>query len=56
MSERVVAGLAKSRTQGRIGGRPTLDESIITKIRKRKSEGLSFCKIARELEVSRGTV
>jgi DNA invertase Pin-like site-specific DNA recombinase len=56
ISERVIAGLVKARTQGRIGGRLTLDESIIRKIRKRKSECLSICKIARELKVSRVTV
>jgi len=39
ISERVKAGLEKSRQQGRVGGRPTLDESKITKIRKLKDEG-----------------
>lgn len=56
ISERVVAGLAKARTQGRIGGRPTLDETIIMKIKKRKSEGMSICSIAKEMHISRGTV
>lgn len=56
ISERVVAGLAKARSQGRIGGRPTLDDAIITMIKKRKSEGLSICAIAKEMKVSRGTV
>lgn len=32
ISERVIAGLAKARTQGRIGGRPTLDSSKIERI------------------------
>jgi len=33
ISERVVAGLAKARIKGRVGGRPTLDETIIAKIK-----------------------
>jgi DNA invertase Pin-like site-specific DNA recombinase len=56
ISERVVAGLAKARTQGRVGGRPTLDETIIAKIKKRKSEGMNICAIAKEMKISRGTV
>jgi DNA invertase Pin-like site-specific DNA recombinase len=56
IGERVKAGLERSRQQGRVGGRPTLDESIIAKIKKRKSEGNSICAIAKELKVSRGTI
>lgn len=37
ISERVKAGLDKSRLQGRIGGRPTLDISKIERIRDMKS-------------------
>jgi DNA invertase Pin-like site-specific DNA recombinase len=55
-SERVLAGLARARQQGRIGGRPSLDESIISKIKKHKSEGMSISNIAQKLNVSRGTV
>ncbi|EFK96116.1 Resolvase-like protein [sediment metagenome] len=56
ISERVRAGLAKSRQQGRIGGRPTLDNSKIDKIRKMKSAGNSIMAISKELKISRGSV
>lgn len=56
ISERVRAGLAKSRQQGRLGGRPSLDESTVDKIKNLKSNGSSICSIARELKVSRGTI
>ncbi len=56
ISERVVAGLAKARTQGRIGGRPTLDEYKINKIKQLKSDGNSIVAIAKELKISRGSV
>lgn len=56
ISERVHAGLARARQQGRVGGRPTLDETIITKIKKLKSDGMSICAIAQKVKVSRGTV
>jgi len=56
ISERVKAGLAKSKLSGRVGGRPTIDTSIITKIKKHKSDGMSICAIAQELKISRGTV
>jgi DNA invertase Pin-like site-specific DNA recombinase len=56
ISERVVAGLAKARSQGRIGGRPTLEDSKIEKIRELKSTGKSILAISKELHVSRGTI
>jgi DNA invertase Pin-like site-specific DNA recombinase len=56
ISERVVAGLAKARTQGRVGGRPTLEAAKIEKIRKLKSAGMSILAISKELNVSRGSV
>jgi DNA invertase Pin-like site-specific DNA recombinase len=56
ISERVKAGLEKSRQQGRIGGRPSLDEATIDNIRNLKSNGSSICSIARELKLSRGTI
>jgi DNA invertase Pin-like site-specific DNA recombinase len=56
ISERVVAGLAKARSQGRIGGRPTLEDSKIEKIREMKSTGMSILAISKELKVSRGSV
>lgn len=56
ISERVHAGLARARQQGRIGGRPSLDDAIVDKIRNLKSEGSSICSIAQQLRVSRGTI
>lgn len=56
ISERVIAGLAKARTQGRVGGRPTLDSSKIEKIRDLKLAGMSILAISKELEISRGTI
>ena len=56
ISERVRAGLAKSRQQGRIGGRPALENSKIDKIRKMKSAGNSIMAISKELKISRGSV
>lgn len=56
ISERVKAGLERSRQQGRIGGRPALDESKISKIRKLRNNGISIIGIAKELKISRGTV
>lgn len=56
ISERVKAGLEKSRQQGRVGGRPTLDETKIRKIQKLKSSGMSIMGIAKELKISRGSV
>lgn len=56
ISERVKAGLAKSRALNRIGGRPNLDEDKIRKINKMKSEGLSIMAIAKKLGISRTTI
>jgi DNA invertase Pin-like site-specific DNA recombinase len=56
ISERVHAGLSKARQQGRIGGRPTLDNFKIEKIKKMKAEGKSVVAIAKELQISRGSV
>jgi DNA invertase Pin-like site-specific DNA recombinase len=56
ISERVHAGLSKARQQGRIGGRPTLDDSTINKIKIMKSSGKSIVAISKELRVSRGSI
>jgi DNA invertase Pin-like site-specific DNA recombinase len=56
ISERVCAGLAKARTQGRVGGRPTLEISKIEKIREMKSAGISIMEISKQVNVSRGTI
>ena len=55
-SERVKAGLEKSRRLGRIGGRPTLDKITVEKIHNLKSNGMSILGISRELKVSRNSV
>lgn len=56
ISERVLAGLARARQQGRVGGRPSLEDFKINKIKKLKSEGRSIISIAKELSISRGSV
>lgn len=56
ISERVKAGLEKSRQMGRIGGRPTLDTMKINKIHEMKSEGISITTISKQLKISRGTI
>jgi len=56
ISERVHAGLSRARQQGRIGGRPTLDEQKIEKIKHMKSAGRSITDISRTLRISRGSV
>jgi DNA invertase Pin-like site-specific DNA recombinase len=56
ISERVKAGLEKSRLQGRVGGRPNLEASKIEKIREMKSTGMSILGISKQLQVSRGTI
>lgn len=56
ISERVHAGLARARQQGRVGGRPTLDETKIEKIRNMKSAGNSIVDISKTLRISRGSV
>jgi DNA invertase Pin-like site-specific DNA recombinase len=56
ISERVKAGLEKSRLQGRIGGRPTLEEEKINKIKNLKAQGRSIMSISKELKISRGSI
>ena len=56
ISERVHAGLNKARLQGRVGGRPLLDEGKIKKIKKLKNDGLSIVAISQTLKVSRGSI
>jgi DNA invertase Pin-like site-specific DNA recombinase len=56
ISERVHAGLAKARQNGRIGGRPSLNDDKIAKIKHLKFTGMSIMAISKELQVSRGTV
>jgi DNA invertase Pin-like site-specific DNA recombinase len=56
IGERVKAGLELSRRQGRIGGRPKLDTSIVERIKEWKSKGRSVISISQELGISRGSV
>jgi DNA invertase Pin-like site-specific DNA recombinase len=56
VSERVKAGLERSRQQGRVGGRPAINETKVKKLMKMKSEGHSVVAIAKELKICRGTV
>lgn len=56
ISERVKAGLEKSRQQGRVGGRPKMESAIINKIREMKAEGSTIVSIAKNLDISRGSV
>ncbi len=56
ISERVKAGLQKSRLQGRNGGRPKLDSLKINKIKELKENGISIMAISRQLSISRGTI
>jgi DNA invertase Pin-like site-specific DNA recombinase len=53
LSERVLAGLARARAEGRIGGRPPLPDDIRKKVLKLNSRGLSFGQIAGELGISK---
>ena len=55
LSERVTAGLARARKEGRIGGRPKVVVSD-SKIRKLAEQGLSAVQIGAQLGVSRMTV
>lgn len=55
LSERVIAGLARARKEGRIGGRPKVILST-SKIRKLAAEGLSAVQIGAQLGCSRMTV
>jgi DNA invertase Pin-like site-specific DNA recombinase len=58
ISERTLAGLAKARSQGRVGGRPGVeaDAEKMKTFRKLKARGLSVRKIAEKMAVSPTTV
>ena len=56
ISERVHAGLERARKQGRIGGRPALDNATIDKIKKLKADGMSILGISKKLKIARGTI
>jgi len=56
ISERVHAGLARARQQGRVGGRPVLDNNKVEKIKLMKSNGKNITEISKTLKISRGSV
>lgn len=55
ISERVRAGLAKARREGRVGGRPRLIVNR-AKMMRLEEEGYSIREIAEEMRVSAATV
>ena len=56
ISERVRAGIAKSRAQGKPHGRAPIDQETVKKIRELRAQNLSIREIARQLGVGKGTV
>jgi DNA invertase Pin-like site-specific DNA recombinase len=54
--ERIKAGMARVREQGKRLSRPTVDEWTIDRMRKLRAEGHSLRWIAEEVGVGRGTV
>jgi DNA invertase Pin-like site-specific DNA recombinase len=56
IAERVGAGLARAKAQGRKLGRPEVDPFLIEDMRSMRAEGHSLRFIADRLGVGRGTV
>ncbi len=56
IQERVKAGLARARAQGKTLGRPKVDQSIEAEILLLRQEGIGQLKIAKTLGVGTGTV
>jgi DNA invertase Pin-like site-specific DNA recombinase len=55
--ERTKAGLEAAKSQGRVGGRPTvIDEDKLTVARARRAKGESVTSIAKALGISRATL
>lgn len=54
--ERVNAGLSRARAQGRVGGRPKVDQDIETKIVELRAQGLGILKIAKTLGIGTSVV
>jgi DNA invertase Pin-like site-specific DNA recombinase len=56
ISERVKAGLAKARANGKRFGRPVVPQRMVTKIQDLRGKGLSLGVISKQLSVPRSTV
>ena len=58
LSERTIAGLERAKAQGRVGGRPRVDENpaIMKKLQRLRKQGRSIRQIAAELKLANGTV
>ncbi len=57
ISERVRAGIAKARAQGKVLGRPRIDEKVAEEIRRlHRQEKLSLREVGKRLSVSKSTV
>jgi DNA invertase Pin-like site-specific DNA recombinase len=58
LSERTIAGLQRARAQGRVGGRPRVEDNPLTMrtLRQLRWRGHSIRQIAAEMKISVGTV
>jgi DNA invertase Pin-like site-specific DNA recombinase len=58
LSERTLAGLARARAQGRVGGRPAVaaDPRAVAAVRRLRAKGLSIRACAAELDCSPTTI
>jgi DNA invertase Pin-like site-specific DNA recombinase len=56
LSERVMAGLARARAQGRVGGRPRVHEALIASALARVSKGESVTTAARRAGIHAATL
>jgi DNA invertase Pin-like site-specific DNA recombinase len=56
IQERVRAGLARAKAEGKILGRPRLDALTEHKVHKMLEDGVGMLRIADKLKVSSGTV
>jgi DNA invertase Pin-like site-specific DNA recombinase len=56
LRDRVKAGMAQARKEGRPHGRPQTAAKLVSEMRRLRKEGLSEREIARQLNVSRTSV
>ena len=54
--ERILAGLARARSQGKRLGRPPIPPITVDKIKRLRGEGMSFRKIAKQVGISTSKV